>query len=121
MNRTTKYLLALLLMGGGSMMAQNKLDPMVSAYVQQANTRRAAAAEEQKPGLFMVNVQAHADPDEVSTQITEKGAEVKAAMGHMLMVAATAEQLTDIAQLEGVANIAIGTRRTSLLRIPRAA
>ena len=81
MNRTIKYLLALLLMDGGSMMAQNKLDPMVSAYVQQAKTRRAAAAEEQKPGLFMVNVQAHADPDEVSTQITEKGAEVKAAMG----------------------------------------
>ena len=110
MNRTIKYLLALLLMDGGSMMAQNKLDPMVSAYVQQAKTRRAAAAEEQKPGLFMVNVQAHADPDEVSTQITEKGAEVKAAMGHMLMVAATAEQLTDIAQLEGVTNIAIGTK-----------
>ena len=110
MNRTIKYLLALLLMGGGSMMAQNKLDPMVSSYVQQAKTRRAAAAEEQKPGLFMVNVQAHADPDEVSTQITERGAEVKAAMGRMLMVAATAEQLTDIAQLEGVANIAIGTK-----------
>ena len=110
MNRTIKYMLALLLMDGGSMMAQNKLDPMVSAYVQQAKTRRAAAAEEQKPGLFMVNVQAHADPDEVSTQITERGAEVKAAMGHMLMVAATAEQLTDIAQLEGVANIAIGTK-----------
>ncbi len=32
----------------------------------------------------------------------ERGAEVKAAMGRMLMVAATAEQLTDIAQLEGV-------------------
>ncbi|MBQ2674192.1 MAG: S8 family serine peptidase [Prevotella sp.] len=110
MNRTIKYLLALLLMHGGSMMAQNKLDPMVSSYVQQAKTRRAAAAEEQRPGLFMLNVQAHADPDEVSTQITEKGAEVKAAMGHMLMVAATAEQLTDIAQLEGVANIAIGTK-----------
>ena len=110
MNRTIKYLLALLLMGGGSMMAQNKLDPMVSSYVQQAKTRRAAAAEEQKPGLFMVNVQAHADPDEVSTQITEKGAEVKAAMGHMLMMAARAEQLTAIAQLEGVTNIAIGTK-----------
>ena len=110
MNRTIKYLLALLLMDGGSMMAQNKLDPMVSAYVQQAKTRRAAAAEEQKPGLFMVNVQAHADPDEVSTQITEKGAEVKAAMGRMLMVAARAELLTAIAQLEGVANIAIGTK-----------
>ena len=40
----------------------------------------------------------------------ERGAEVKAAMGRMLMVAATAEQLTDIAQLEGVANIAIGTK-----------
>ena len=110
MKITMKCLLALLLIGGGSMMAQNKLDPMVSSYVQQAKTRRAAAAEEQKPGLFMVNVQAHADPDEVSTQITEKGAEVKAAMGHMLMVAATAEQLTDIAQLEGVTNIAIGTK-----------
>ena len=110
MKRTMKCLLALLLMGGGSMMAQNKLDPMVSSYVQQAKTRRAAAAEEQKPGLFMVNVQAHADPDEVSTQITEKGAEVKAAMGHMLMVAATAEQLPEIARLEGVLNIAKGTK-----------
>lgn len=103
-------LLALLLMGCGSMVAQSKLAPMVSAYVQQAKTRRAASAEEQKPGLFMVNVQADANPDEVSTQITERGAEVKAAMGRMLMVAATAEQLTDIAQLEGVANIAIGTK-----------
>ena len=110
MKITMKCLLALLLIGGGSMMAQNKLDPMVSSYVQQAKTRRAAAAEEQKPGLFMVNVQAHADPDEVSTQITEKGAEVKAAMGHMLMVAARAELLTAIAQLEGVTNIAIGTK-----------
>lgn len=51
-----KCLLALLLMGGGSMMAQNKLAPMVSSYVQQAKTRRAAAAGEQKPGLFMVRV-----------------------------------------------------------------
>ena len=110
MNRTIKYMLALLLMDGGSMMAQNKLDPMVSSYVQQAKTRRAAAAEEQKPGLFMVNVQADADPDAVSTQIAERGAEVKAAMGRMLMVAATADQLTAIAQLEGVANIAIGTK-----------
>ena len=95
-------MLALLLMGCGSMVAQSKLAPMVSAYVQQAKTKRAASAEEQKPGLFMVNVQADANPDEVSTQITERGAEVKAAMGRMLMVAATAEQLTDIAQLEGV-------------------
>ena len=110
MNRTTKYLLALLLMGSGSVMAQHKLDPMVSAYAQQAKTRRAAATEEQKPGLFMVNVQADANPDEVSTQITERGAEVKAAMGHMLMVAATAAQLPAIAQLEGVTNIAIGTK-----------
>ena len=110
MKRTMKCLLALLLMGGGSMMAQNKLDPMVSAYVQQAKTRRAAAAEEQKPGLFMVNVQAHADPDEVSGQIAGMGAEVKAAMGHMLMVAATAEQLPEIARLEGVLNIAKGTK-----------
>jgi hypothetical protein len=99
MNRTTKYLLALLLMGSGSVMAQHKLDPMVSAYAQQAKTRRAAATEEQKPGLFMVNVQADANPDEVSTQITERGAEVKAAMGHMLMVAATVAQLPAIAQL----------------------
>ena len=103
-------LLALLLMGCGSMVAQSKLAPMVSAYVQQAKTKRAASAEEQKPGLFMVNVQADADPDAVSTQIAERGAEVKAAMGRMLMVAATAEQLTAIAQLEGVANIAIGTK-----------
>ena len=103
-------LLALLLMSCGSMTAQSKLAPMVSAYVQQAKTKRAASAEEQKPGLFMVNVQADADPDAVSTQIAERGAEVKAAMGRMLMVAATAEQLTDIAQLEGVANIAIGTK-----------
>lgn len=105
-----KCLLALLLIGCGSMMAQNKLDPMVSSYVQQAKTRRAAAAEEQKPGLFMVRVQPNANPDEVGGQIAGMGAEVKAAMGHMLMVAATAEQLTDIAQLEGVANIAIGTK-----------
>ena len=103
-------LLALLLMGCGSMVAQSKLAPMVSAYVQQAKTKRAASAEEQKPGLFMVNVQADANPDEVSSQIAGMGAEVKAAMGHMLMVAATTEQLTDIAQLEGVANIAIGTK-----------
>ncbi len=91
-------LLALLLMSCGSMTAQSKLAPMVSAYVQQAKTKRAASAEEQKPGLFMVNVQADANPDAVSTQIAERGAEVKAAMGRMLMVAATAEQLTDIAQ-----------------------
>ena len=110
MKRTMKCLLALLLMGSGSMMAQSKMDPMVSSYVQQAKTRRAAAAEEQKPGLFMVRVQPNANPDEVSTQITEKGAEVKAAMGHMLMVAATAEQLPEIARLEGVLNIAKGTK-----------
>ena len=91
-------LLALLLMSCGSMTAQSKLAPMVSAYVQQAKTKRAALAEERKPGLFMVNVQADANPDAVSTQIAERGAE------------ATAEQLTDIAQLEGVANIAIGTK-----------
>ena len=103
-------LLALLLMSCGSMTAQSKLAPMVSAYVQQAKTKRAASAEEQKPGLFMVNVQADANPDAVSTQIAGRGAEVKAAMGRMLMVAATAEQLTAIAQLEGVANIAIGTK-----------
>ena len=103
-------LLALLLMGCGSMVAQSKLAPMVSAYVQQAKTKRAASAEEQKPGLFMVNVQADANPDAVSTQITERGAEVKAAMGHMLMVAATAEQLPEIARLEGVLNIAKGTK-----------
>ena len=54
-------LLALLLMSCGSMTAQSKLAPMVSAYVQQAKTKRAALAEEQKPGLFMVNVQADAD------------------------------------------------------------
>lgn len=103
-------LLALLLMGCGSMLAQSKLAPMVSAYVQQAKTKRAASAEEQKPGLFMVNVQADANPDEVSGQIAGMGAEVKAAMGHMLMVAATAEQLPEIARLEGVLNIAIGTK-----------
>lgn len=44
-------LLALLLMGCGSMVAQSKLAPMVSAYVQQAKTKRAASAEEQKPGF----------------------------------------------------------------------
>lgn len=103
-------LLALLLMGCGSMVAQSKLAPMVSAYVQQAKTKRAASAEEQKPGLFMVNVQADANPDEVSGQIAGMGAEVKAAMGHMLMVAATAEQLPEIARLEGVLNIAKGTK-----------
>lgn len=103
-------LLALLLMGCGSMLAQSKLAPMVSAYVQQAKTKRAASAEEQKPGLFMVNVQADANPDEVSGQIAGMGAEVKAAMGHMLMVAATAEQLPEIARLEGVLNIAKGTK-----------
>ena len=70
-----KCLLALLLMGGGSMMAQDKLSPMVSSYVQQAKTRRAAAAEEQKPGLFMVRVQPNANPDEVSGQIAGMGAE----------------------------------------------
>ena len=110
MKRTMKCLLALLLMGGGSMMAQNKLSPMVSSYVQQAKTRRAAATEEQKPGLFMVRVQPNANPDEVSGQIAGMGAEVKAAMGHMLMVAATAEQLPEIARLEGVLNIAKGTK-----------
>ena len=102
--------MALLLMGGGSMMAQNKLAPMVSSYVQQAKTRRAAAAGEQKPGLFMVRVQPDANPDEVSGQIVGMGAEVKAAMDHMLMVAATAEQLQEIAQLEGVLNIAKGSK-----------
>ena len=110
MKRTMKCLLALLLIGCGSMMAQNKLDPMVSSYVQQAKTRRAAAAEEQKPGLFMVRVQPNANPDEVGGQIVGMGAEVKAAMGHMLMVAATAEQLQEIAQLEGVLNIAKGSK-----------
>lgn len=110
MKRTMKCLLALLLTGCGSMMAQNKLDPMVSSYVQQAKTRRAAAAEEQKPGLFMVRVQPNANPDEVGGQIVGMGAEVKAAMGHMLMVAATAEQLQEIAQLEGVLNIAKGSK-----------
>ena len=109
MKRTMKCLLALLLIGG-NMMAQNKLDPMVNSYVQQAKTRRAAVAEEQKPGLFMVRVQPNANPDEVGGQIVGMGAEVKAAMGHMLMVAATAEQLPAIAQLEGVTNIAIGTK-----------
>ena len=110
MKRTMKCLLALLLIGCGSMMAQNKLDPMVSSYVQQAKTRRAAAAEKQKPGLFMVRVQPNANPDEVGGQIVGMGAEVKAAMGHMLMVAATAEQLPAIAQLEGVLNIAKGSK-----------
>ena len=110
MKRTMKCLLALLLIGCGSMMAQNKLDPMVNSYVQQAKTRRAAAAEEQKPGLFMVRVQPNANPDEVGGQIVGMGAEVKAAMGHMLMVAATAEQLQEIAQLEGVLNIAKGSK-----------
>ena len=109
MKRTMKCLLTLLLMGGGSMMAQNKLAPMVSSYVQQAKTRR-AAAEEQKHGLFMVRVQPDANPDEVSGQIAGLGAEVKAAMGWMLMVAATAEQLPEIARLEGVTNIAIGSK-----------
>ena len=109
MKRTMKCLLALLLIGG-NMMAQNKLDPMVNSYVQQAKTRRAAVAEEQKPGLFMVRVQPNANPDEVGGQIVGMGAEVKATMGHMLMVAATAEQLPAIAQLEGVTNIAIGTK-----------
>ena len=110
MKRTMKCLLALLLIGCGSMMAQNKLDPMVSSYVQQAKTRRAAAAGEQKPGLFMVRVQPNANPDEVGGQIVGMGAEVKAAMGHMLMVAATAKQLQEIARLEGVLNIAKGTK-----------
>ena len=110
MKRTMICLMALLLMGGGSMMAQNKLAPMVSSYVQQAKTRRAAAAGEQKPGLFMVRVQPDANPDEVSGQIVGMGAEVKAAMDHMLMVAATAEQLQEIAQLEGVLNIAKGSK-----------
>ncbi len=109
MKRTMKCLLTLLLMGGGSMMAQNKLAPMVSSYVQQAKTRR-AAAEEQKHGLFMVRVQPDANLDEVSGQIAGLGAEVKAAMGWMLMVAATAEQLPEIARLEGVTNIAIGSK-----------
>ena len=48
-------LLALLLMGCGSMVAQSKLAPMVSAYVQQAKTRRAASAEEQKPTTAMAS------------------------------------------------------------------
>ena len=79
MKRTMKCLLTLLLMGGGSMMAQNKLAP-------------------------------DANLDEVSGQIAGLGAEVKAAMGWMLMVAATAEQLPEIARLEGVTNIAIGSK-----------
>ena len=56
----------------------------------------------QKPVLFVVRLYPEADASEASQEIEATGAEVKTAIGRMLMVAATARQLHDIATLQDV-------------------
>lgn len=87
-----------------SVTENSKLAPMVHAFAAQQveAARRAGGQETQKPALFVVRLYPEADASEVSQQIEATGAEVKTAIGRMLMVAATARQLQDVAALEGV-------------------
>ena len=84
--------------------SNSKLAPMVHAFAaqQMEAARRAGGQESQKPALFVVRLHTEADATEARQQIEATGAEVKTAIGHMLMVAATARQLHDIAILEDV-------------------
>jgi len=72
------------------------------AWQQVEAARRAGGQVSQKPALFVVRLHPEADPGEASQQIEATGAEVKTAIGRMLMVAATARQLQDVAALEDV-------------------
>jgi len=95
----------LLVMTAGHLSAQiHKLAPMVHAFAWQQveAARRAGGQVSQKPALFVVRLHPEADPGEASQQIEATGAEVKTAIGRMLMVAATARQLQDVAALEDV-------------------
>ena len=87
-----------------SVTENSKQAPMVHAFAAQQveAARRAGGQETQKPALFVVRLYPEADASEVSQQIEATGAEVKTAIGRMLMVAATARQLQDVAALEGV-------------------
>ena len=87
-----------------SVTSNSKLAPMVHAFAaqQMEAARRAGGQESQKPALFVVRLHTEADATEARQQIEATGAEVKTAIGHMLMVAATARQLHDIAILEDV-------------------
>ncbi len=87
-----------------SVTSNSKLAPMVHAFAaqQMEAARRAGGKESQKPALFVVRLYPEADASEASQQIEATGAEVKTAIGHMLMVAATARQLQDVAALEDV-------------------
>lgn len=90
---------------GAQTAPQGKLSPMVNALVarqhEAANSRQAWQTDT-KPALLLVRVHRDADASEVERQIEATGAEVKSAIGRMLMVAATAQQLLDIAAIEGV-------------------
>lgn len=83
---------------------QTKLAPLVNAYatLQQEAARRAGGQDVQKPGLFMVRLKADADASRASQQIEGTGAEVKTSIGHILMVAANAQQLHHVAALDDV-------------------
>lgn len=87
-----------------SVTSNSKLAPMVHAFAAQQveAARRAGGQVSQKPVLFVVRLHPEADASEASQQIEATGAEVKTAIGRMLMVAATARQLQDVAALEGV-------------------
>ena len=85
--------------------AQSKLSPMVNAFMaqqQEVANSRSVSQTVMKPALLTVRVHRDADASKVGRQIVATGAEVKSAIGRMLMVAATAQQLHDIAALEGV-------------------
>ena len=90
---------------GAQTESQSKLSPMVNALVAQQHetaNSRSAWRTAAKPALLLVRVHRDADASEVERQIEATGAEVKSAIGRMLMVAATARQLQTIAALEGV-------------------
>ena len=115
MTKTAKQLLLIALLmlfgitNGFAQVAQqhevsNKLAPMVNAYAaqQQEAVRRAGSQVKQKPVLFMVRIKTDADASRASQQIKATGAEVKTAIGNILMVAANAQQLRDVAALDDV-------------------
>ena len=87
-----------------SVTSNSKLAPMVHAFAAQQveAARRAGGQVSQKPVLFVVRLYPEADASEASQQIEATGAEVKTTIGRMLMVAATARQLQDVAALEDV-------------------
>lgn len=107
-----------------SRLAQSKMAPMVQAFaVQQQTTaaRRSSTQKASKPALFMVRTTPDADPTEVRRQIATTGATVKSVIGSMMMVAAEAHQLQDIAGLEGVLLIEKPARPRMKLDISRQA